>query len=335
MSTLYVATIYYTQADVDGGELIGTFATEYDAQVAVANILTTQHDFEWVAESTDMTVDEFLANATAPEVLKAYTDFWPEDTITITAQHITDIVEPTWIPSLPAREHMYTVDIADVYTVQVPATNIEDATDCALAAFSNGEATFVGRDVTRVQIVPPDAPESDPVDEVADGVPDDAGEYRDGLAKILRRIPPRWGRYISVRAGWYPLIIALDEELAAIEPDYGLCQVKEKFGGLRYYLNDSFTDTVCCVRWALENRPPEPVTSEWEAAFEAHMATPECEQESAATAIVNRKRRAQMETIIRDYENRAVHTCEQCGKPGTLRTDRSWLQTLCEDCNSE
>jgi hypothetical protein len=35
--------------------------------------------------------------------------------------------------------------------------------------------------------------------------------------------------------GWLPLIKELNEKLAAIDPDYEIGQIKEKFGGLRYY----------------------------------------------------------------------------------------------------
>lgn len=66
-------------------------------------------------------------------------------------------------------------------------------------------------------------------------IPDDAGQYRDALVAIMRRIPDGWGRWISCDAGWYPIITDLDRRLAAIDPGYELHQVKEKFGGLRYY----------------------------------------------------------------------------------------------------
>lgn len=65
--------------------------------------------------------------------------------------------------------------------------------------------------------------------------PDDAGEHRDGLVRIMRRIPEGWGRWIGCDAGWYPLIVRLDEQLAEIDPGYELHQCKEKFGTLRYY----------------------------------------------------------------------------------------------------
>ena len=31
--------------------------------------------------------------------------------------------------------------------------------------------------------------------------------------------------------------------------------------------------------------------------------------------------------------NLSERTCERCGKPGTLKTDRSWIRTLCDECN--
>ena len=75
-------------------------------------------------------------------------------------------------------------------------------------------------------------------------IPDDAGEHRDGLIAILRRIPPNWGRWISCSKGWYPIIVELDQALAAIDPDYELHQVKEKFSGLRYYFRTELGDAV-------------------------------------------------------------------------------------------
>jgi len=39
-----------------------------------------------------------------------------------------------------------------------------------------------------------------------------------------------------VRKGWWPLLARLDRDIAALAPNYQLLQVKEKFGGLRYYI---------------------------------------------------------------------------------------------------
>ncbi|MFV8172484.1 MULTISPECIES: hypothetical protein [Mycolicibacterium] len=70
-------------------------------------------------------------------------------------------------------------------------------------------------------------------------VPDDAGEHRDGLIAIMRRIPPNWGRWISCDRGWYPIICELDAALAELDPAYEVHQVKEKFAGLRFYYRAS------------------------------------------------------------------------------------------------
>lgn len=70
-------------------------------------------------------------------------------------------------------------------------------------------------------------------------IPDDAGPHAAALERILRRIPNRWGRGIHVDAGWYPLIVDTDTRLAALEPEYVVHQVKEKYATLRYYCQPS------------------------------------------------------------------------------------------------
>lgn len=42
---------------------------------------------------------------------------------------------------------------------------------------------------------------------------------------------------ISPPIGWVPLVLELHEALVAILPDYTIFQVKEKFAGLRFYIN--------------------------------------------------------------------------------------------------
>lgn len=61
----------------------------------------------------------------------------------------------------------------------------------------------------------------------------------DKLEEIKSRIVNDW-KYIDTPPEWYELIIECHEKLLAIDPDYKLHQVKEKFGGLRYYFD---TDT--------------------------------------------------------------------------------------------
>jgi hypothetical protein len=41
---------------------------------------------------------------------------------------------------------------------------------------------------------------------------------------------------LDVRPGWHPLITTLVEDLEKLGWDGQVCQVKEKFGGLRFYI---------------------------------------------------------------------------------------------------
>ena len=40
----------------------------------------------------------------------------------------------------------------------------------------------------------------------------------------------------NVGEGWWPICVQLHLELLTLDPDYRIAQVKEKFGGLRFYL---------------------------------------------------------------------------------------------------
>lgn len=51
----------------------------------------------------------------------------------------------------------------------------------------------------------------------------------------------------AIGKGWHPILEALHTDLAAIDPNYKVIQVKEKFGGLRVYLdwlNTEYTATI-------------------------------------------------------------------------------------------
>lgn len=92
-------------------------------------------------------------------------------------------------------------------------------------------------------------------------IPDDAGEYAAALEAILRRIPDGWGRWISCGPGWYPILCELDSDLAQLDPNYVIHQVKEKFGTLRYYaesdLYRSINNEFCDLIRGAENRTTE------------------------------------------------------------------------------
>jgi len=56
------------------------------------------------------------------------------------------------------------------------------------------------------------------------------------VEELRKKISPSYGQYIQVDEGWYQIIVDCDDELTAIDPKYEILQIKEKFGGLRYYM---------------------------------------------------------------------------------------------------
>jgi rubrerythrin len=84
---------------------------------------------------------------------------------------------------------------------------------------------------------------------------------------------------VACGEGWHNLIYDLCEEIESKAPDTIVMQIKEKFGGLRFYTS-AHTDEV--------------------------------------------------EKIIEKYEEKALTTCEVCGKDGKVRTG-GWIQVLCDE----
>lgn len=177
-------------------------------------------------------------------------------------------------------------------------------------------------------------------------VPDDAGEHTDALRRMLVRIPDGWGRWISCARGWYPILVDLDEQLRALFPNYELQQVKEKYGGLRFYWSEG--------ERVLDPADPEPempdpradapaaeTNAAWRAWEEAHDAWSARLQryrtttEGAARQAAFDRRLALAEQLVDAAEQRASVTCELCGQPGhsTHTAGPSpWYQTLCPAC---
>lgn len=81
--------------------------------------------------------------------------------------------------------------------------------------------------------------------------------------------------------GWRDIVHRLYASIEAVSPGHKILQIKEKFGGLRYYV-------------AVDNY-------------------------------------ADVDALIRDAEAESFMTCEDCGQPGTLRIDRVWRSTLCDE----
>jgi hypothetical protein len=62
--------------------------------------------------------------------------------------------------------------------------------------------------------------------------------------------------FFDVDSGWYPLIKDLIEDLIKLGWDKQVCQVKEKFGGLRFYINSGSNEIFARITLA-ENKSHE------------------------------------------------------------------------------
>ena len=59
------------------------------------------------------------------------------------------------------------------------------------------------------------------------------------IQSIINRIRKDHDKYLSIGSGWNNLVIQCNKELQEIDPNYEVLQVKEKYGGLRFYFASS------------------------------------------------------------------------------------------------
>jgi hypothetical protein len=169
-------------------------------------------------------------------------------------------------------------------------------------------------------------------------VPKNAGEHTDALRGMLARIPDGWGRWISCECGWYPLLVELDEQLQTLLPNYKLHQVKEKFGGLRYYWtagehihdpDDPEPPMPARGCSEAESKQWSQVHEAWCERLDAYRQRPEVQPRSA-----DLEQRVELaKQLVHTAEARAAVTCELCGEAGRLHhTPTGWYKTLCLAC---
>ena len=62
------------------------------------------------------------------------------------------------------------------------------------------------------------------------------------VAKLIDKFLPNYYKSVDVDEGWYQIVVDCDNLLTEIDPDYKIAQIKQKFGGLRYYFQPSSTE---------------------------------------------------------------------------------------------
>ena len=59
------------------------------------------------------------------------------------------------------------------------------------------------------------------------------------IEELKKKILPGYWQSVDVDEGWYQIVLDCDRELTQIDPSYQIVQIKQKFGGLRYYFESS------------------------------------------------------------------------------------------------
>ena len=62
------------------------------------------------------------------------------------------------------------------------------------------------------------------------------------VAKLIDKFVPDYYKSVDVDEGWHRIVLDCDNELTQMDPDYRIAQIKQKFGGLRYYFETSNPD---------------------------------------------------------------------------------------------
>jgi predicted nucleic acid-binding Zn ribbon protein len=61
-------------------------------------------------------------------------------------------------------------------------------------------------------------------------------EYTDAADAVVE-LPSKWDKIAYCGKGWYWILDELDKKLTYLDPNYKIAQIKEKFGGLRFYFD--------------------------------------------------------------------------------------------------
>lgn len=121
--------------------------------------------------------------------------------------------------------------------------------------------------------------------------------------------------------GWYDIINDLSEKLSKF--DVEAVQVKEKFGGLRYY----YTVRVPNTRWnTFWNR----IRTFFYSRRLGRQYNWILDLRSKFYKTIPEK----IDDLVWEAEKKSVETCEVCGKSGSIKR-QGWLRCLCDECEKK
>lgn len=126
-------------------------------------------------------------------------------------------------------------------------------------------------------------------------------ELKMTLEELAEKLEPHWAEYqtykkATIGEGWADLVSDLVDDLEKVDPDFKVVQVKEKFGGLRFYVD-------------------------------YYISSEETESGSNKEA-----RQKYIRSLVSAAEAKSYLICEDCGEPGSTSSIGYWIVTLCENC---
>lgn len=140
----------------------------------------------------------------------------------------------------------------------------------------------------------------------------------------MRHTCMHWG--FECGNGWFHIIYNLSQDITEIERKYKIKviadQVKEKFGGLRFYYHINY------------NKPLKE-RNHW---FQKLMYKKRLGKQY--WAIINFKKKFwktpedKISCLVDEAEILSYKTCEKCSNPGSAKGG-GWVTTLCDDCRNK
>lgn len=135
-----------------------------------------------------------------------------------------------------------------------------------------------------------------------------------------------WG--FECGSGWMKIIDSIGQQLTDLDVEkYVIAdQVKEKFGGLRFYYHTENLP-LSIFDWYPKNKH---IRNFWYHRYIRFIR----KYLTKFRRFFYRSLYEKISDIIETAENKSYEICEVCGEPGKL-IGRSWLKTLCNDCDNE
>ena len=138
-----------------------------------------------------------------------------------------------------------------------------------------------------------------------------------------------WG--IAIGNGWYELIDNACHDVTELigkrDVKFIADQIKEKFGGLRFYYHLEKNQTILeWFEWKVMN--PLMINRFWKGGREYNKI------KDFRKKYLFKSLREKISDIVDHAEILSYQTCEVCGQPGK-RSGGGWIQTLCEKCDKQ